>query len=132
MQLSSDSSYMQLQDVAFADHKIARYHDSVCLSFAPNTRIFEAICEIAMDFLGNVQNCASFCNNVWIGKIRFFPGRLCIDPNDIQEIVHESFESFYLLSPQTLDGYSYKAGKSDTPLGINAVRGVIQRLAWRS
>src|SRR4029077_11488376 len=88
---------MQLQDVAFADHKIARYHDSVCLSFAPNTSIFETICEIAMDFFGDTQNSASFCNNVWIGKVRFLSRRLCIDPDDIQEIVHESLECFYLV-----------------------------------
>ena len=45
---------MQLQNVTLADHEIARYHDPLCLSFAPNAGVFETVDEIAMHFFRDI------------------------------------------------------------------------------
>ena len=88
---------MQLQDVAFADHEIARDHDSVRFALTPDARIFKAFDEIAMHLLGNVQNGTPSSDDIRICEVRFLSRRFCVDPNDIQKIVHNSLELFYLL-----------------------------------
>src|SRR5215831_16291715 len=87
---------MQLQDVAFADHEVARNHNPVDFSFAPDSGVLEVLDEIAMDLLGNIQNCTSASHNIRVSKIRFLSRSLRVNTNDVQKIVHESFELFYL------------------------------------
>ena len=42
---------MQLQNVAFVDHEIARNHDSIYLSYAPDLGVFQVLRKIAMDYI---------------------------------------------------------------------------------
>src|SRR5689334_15254672 len=87
---------MQLQDVAFADHEVTRNHNSVNFALAPDSSVLDVLDEIAMDLLGNIQNCTPSSDNIGLSEIRFLSGSLRIDTNDVQKIVHESFELFYL------------------------------------
>src|SRR5262245_53420776 len=50
-----------------------------------------------MNFFGDVQNSAPSTDDVRVGEIRFLSRRFCVNPNDIEKIVHDSLELFYLL-----------------------------------
>src|SRR5262245_44221711 len=87
---------MQLQDVALADHEIARNHNPVDFSFSPDSSVLEVLDEIAMTCLGDIQNCTPASDNIGVSEIRFLSRSLRVNADDVQEIVHDSLELFYL------------------------------------
>src|SRR5215470_12519323 len=87
---------MQLQDVAFADHEVAGNHNSINFGFAPDAGVLEVLDEISMDLLGNIQNCTPSSDNIGVSEIRFLSRSLRVNTDNVQKIVHESFELFYL------------------------------------